>query len=144
LAKSSTTGLVIHDHGSLPHPQALNVLSEADVFLLLSQASSQAEGDGIPVALMEAMALRVPVVTTPVGGIPELVEDNKTGIVVSTKDPEAALAGLLLVLRDKDTRESLLTRAYEMVKGNFEANACGALLLRELDLMTLGTRDASD
>jgi glycosyltransferase involved in cell wall biosynthesis len=144
LAKSSTTGLVIHDHGSLPHTQALNVLSEADVFLLLSQTSSQAEGDGIPVALMEAMALRVPVVTTPVGGIPELVEDNKTGIVVSTKDPEAALAGLLLVLRDKDTRESLLTRAYEMVKGNFEASACGASLLRELDLMTLGTRDASD
>jgi glycosyltransferase involved in cell wall biosynthesis len=136
LAKSRTSGLVIHDHGSLPHPQALKVLSEADVFLLLSQISSQAEGDGIPVALMEAMALRVPVVTTPVGGIPELVEDNKTGIVVSAEDPQAALAGLLHVLRDQDAREGLVTRAYETVKGSFEASACAALLLRELDHLT--------
>lgn len=141
LATNSTTGLVIHDHGSLPHSQALKVLSDADVFLLLSQPSSQAEGDGIPVALMEAMALRVPVVTTPVGGIPELVEHNKTGIVVSADDPEAALAKLVLVLSEKDMRESLLTRAYETVRGNFEASACAALLLRELDLLTLGPCD---
>jgi glycosyltransferase involved in cell wall biosynthesis len=144
LAENIGGGLVIHDHGALPHAHALEILSEADVFLLLSQTSSQAEGDGIPVALMEAMALRVPVVTTPVGGIPELVEDSKTGIVVDAEDPEAALAGLLQVLRDEHTREGLLTRAYETVKANFEASSCAALLLRELDLITIEAPDARE
>ncbi len=55
--------------------------------------------DGIPNALVEAMSTGVPVVTTPVSGIPELVEDGTSALVVPQEDPEA-LAGALRRLHD--------------------------------------------
>jgi glycosyltransferase involved in cell wall biosynthesis len=63
--------------GSVGHEDVPALLAEADVFCLPSFA------EGVPVVLMEAMASRLPVVTTRIAGIPELVEDGVTGFVVS-------------------------------------------------------------
>lgn len=81
--------------GSLPHDQALTTLDDADVFLLLPEYAGVdlTRGDGLPVALMEAMAKGVPIVTSAAGGIPELVEDAVTGTVVNGwQDAEAVCA----------------------------------------------------
>ncbi len=77
--------------GFKTHGQVVELLSQADVFVLSSLS------EGIPVAAMEAMAASLPVVATAVSGVPELVGDNKTGILVPSQN-SAELARALLKL----------------------------------------------
>ncbi|MFN8020989.1 MAG: glycosyltransferase family 4 protein [Acidimicrobiales bacterium] len=74
--------------GVLPPAQVAAALREADVFCLPSFA------EGLPVSIMEAMAVGVPVVTTYISGIPELVVDGRTGWMVPAGDDEALAEAL--------------------------------------------------
>ena len=56
--------------------------------------------DGIPNVLVEAMAMEVPVVSTFVAGIPELIEDGRTGSLVPEKDPAALATAIERLMRD--------------------------------------------
>ena len=69
----------------LPPSQIPAALAEAQVFALPCRIADSGDRDGIPVAMMEAMAAGLPVVTTPVSGIPELVDDT-VGWLVPTDD----------------------------------------------------------
>lgn len=73
-----------------------------DVFALPSTGN-----EGIPQALMQAMAAAVPVVTTPVGAIPELVTDRESGLLVQPENPEALAAGIAALLNDKELAKKL-------------------------------------
>lgn len=75
--------------GAMDHDATLARVAEAAAFVLPCEEGTRGESDGIPVALMEAMALGVPVVTTHVGGIAELVVPDVTGFVVPPKDAPA-------------------------------------------------------
>ena len=63
--------------------------------------------DSLPVAIIEGMSLGKPAVVTSVGGIPELVQHETTGIVVPPGDPEELARGLKRLLRDHDTAKRL-------------------------------------
>jgi glycosyltransferase involved in cell wall biosynthesis len=63
--------------------------------------------DPFPIALLEAMALRKPVVATAVGGIPEMVVDGETGFVVASGDVDALAARLDTLLRDRERRRAM-------------------------------------
>ena len=73
-------------------------LAGADIFVLPSFA------EGLPVVLMEAMAAQVPVVTTHIAGIPELVEDGKSGWLVPPGDADRLSEALEAALGDAETR----------------------------------------
>lgn len=73
-----------------------------DVFALPSTGN-----EGIPQALMQAMATALPVVTTPVGAIPELVTHNESGWIVQPENPEALAAGIAALLGDKELARKL-------------------------------------
>src|SRR5205823_3088209 len=69
-------------HGSLTEPEVAKKLDEADLFVLPSIVEQNGDTEGIPVALMEAMAAGVPVVASRITGVPELVRDGSTGVLV--------------------------------------------------------------
>ena len=75
-------------------------LLAADIALLPCVIAADGDRDGIPIFLCEAMALSVPVVTTPVSGIPELVRDGDTGFLAAPGDSSALAVVLAKVLRD--------------------------------------------
>jgi glycosyltransferase involved in cell wall biosynthesis len=74
-------------------PQANRLVAAADVLLLCSHS------EGMPVVVMEAIAAGVPVVSTAVGGIPELIRNNHNGILTQPGSPEALAEGILQAMR---------------------------------------------
>lgn len=87
--------------GFKPQDEIRQALNEADIFLLPSKTAADGDMEGIPVALMEAMAVGLPVVSTVHSGIPELIENNVSGWLVP-EDDAGALAETLLQLSQGD------------------------------------------
>lgn len=69
--------------------EVIQMLYDANILLAPSVTSKQGDQEGIPVTLMEAMAMGIPIVSTCHSGIPELVEDNKSGFLVPERDVTA-------------------------------------------------------
>jgi glycosyltransferase involved in cell wall biosynthesis len=120
-------------HGSLPATAVRDLLQEADAFVL--PAMEDPDGslqtgklDGIPVALMEAMASGLPVVTTSVSGIPELVEDGATGLVVAPEDPAAVAAAIRRLLTEPGLGAQLGRAGREHVTVRFNLSVEAARL----------------
>ena len=84
----------VHLLGGQTRPQVARLLADADVAVLASHPTREGKREGIPVALMEAMAAGLPVVSSAISGIPELVESDVTGLLVPSGDP-MALAGAI-------------------------------------------------
>jgi colanic acid/amylovoran biosynthesis glycosyltransferase len=82
-------------HGAKSHSEVRVLLDDADIFMLPSVTASDGDQEGIPVALMEAMASGIPVVTTKHSGIPELVEDGVSGYLSSEKDSDSLAESIL-------------------------------------------------
>jgi glycosyltransferase involved in cell wall biosynthesis len=90
-------------------------LQSLDVFCLPSYAN-----EGVPQALMQAMACALPVVSTPVGSIPEIVVDGDTGLIVPAQDPARLRAALESLLDDGAMRERLGARARAFALERFD------------------------
>jgi len=89
---------VVKLRGALPQSQVREALYASDVFVLGCKSTVDDDMDGIPVSLMEAMAAGVPVVSTRISGIPELVVDGRHGVLVkpgSARDLADAIENLL-------------------------------------------------
>lgn len=108
--------------GSLGHPVVLERMRRADVFCLPSFA------EGVPVVLMEAMALGVPVVTTRVMGIPELVEDGVSGLLVAPGSRDELVAALRRVIDHESLRLSLGSGARQRVEDEYGLSSSAARL----------------
>jgi glycosyltransferase involved in cell wall biosynthesis len=121
--------------GAMAHDQLIDLYRRATVFALLPQITRDGDRDGIPNVLVEAMAACVPVVSTSVSGIPELVEDHRTGLLVQPQDPVAAAAAIERLLRDSELRGELTSAARRQLRHRFECwestKAIQALLLAE-------------
>ncbi|EGO3790859.1 colanic acid biosynthesis glycosyltransferase WcaL [Escherichia coli] len=111
---------VVEMPGFKPSHEVKAMLDDADVFLLPSVTGADGDMEGIPVALMEAMAVGIPVVSTLHSGIPELVEADKSGWLVPENDARA-LAQRLAAFSQLDTNElaPVIKRAREKVEHDF-------------------------
>jgi glycosyltransferase involved in cell wall biosynthesis len=76
-------------HGALPRPRVARLMAEADVIVQPSVPVRRGSREGIPVSLMEGMASGLPAVASRISGIPELVEDGRTGLLVPPGDSPA-------------------------------------------------------
>ena len=83
----------------------------ADIWKVVDVQAHPTLLDSLPNAIIEGMSLGVPAVVTSVGGIPTIVEDGRTGIVVAPGDAPALAAGLLRILRDREYARALADAA---------------------------------
>jgi glycosyltransferase involved in cell wall biosynthesis len=120
IQQAGLTGLVRLE-GGLPRAEVLRMLEQADVVALPSIQTKSGKMEGIPVALMEPLACEVPVISTRISGIPELVEDGVTGLLVPPADPAALAGALERLANDPELGRSL-------------GRAGRAKVLREFDL----------
>ena len=128
--------------GSMPGLDALGVVSApvvdelyergVDVFALPCRVAEDGDRDGVPVALMEAMARGVPVVSSPVGGVPGLIEDGHTGLLVPPDDVDALRGALRRLADDPALRRKLGRAGREHVRYTREPMARGSALLELL------------
>jgi glycosyltransferase involved in cell wall biosynthesis len=130
-ALSNCLELNAHFHGALPQEQVLEVYGRASVYCLPCVVAANGDRDALPTSLLEAMALGVPVVTTPVNGVPEAVVHERTGLLVPQHDPEALAAAIERLLTDHELATRLATAARRHVEMGFSLERSAARL-REL------------
>ena len=111
-AKIAELGLGDHVQilGQMSQAELFDEYRHASAFCLPCRVMDDGDRDGIPNVLAEAMACGVPVVTTPISGIPELIEDGVNGLLVPCDVPEA-LADALTRLRDTPELVDRISRA---------------------------------
>jgi len=100
--------------------QIRDYLHQADIAVLPCVVARNQDMDRIPNTLMEAMA--IPVIYTTVSGIPELIEDMKTGLLVPPKDDIGLANAIILLIKDKALRETLGKAGRVKVVEEFEIN----------------------
>lgn len=120
---AATLGIAacIHFSGAQPQDVVRDRMGTATIFVLPSQVAADGNRDGIPVALMEAMASGCPVVSTSVSGIPELIEDQRHGVLVPQRDPSALADAMQALLADAEMRRRLAVEARLRVEKRFDA-----------------------
>ncbi|HQE49948.1 MAG TPA: glycosyltransferase family 4 protein [Fervidobacterium sp.] len=118
--------------GVIPHNELIEMYEnhEIDIVVLPSITTVNGEHEGIPVALMEAMAAGVPVISTTTGGIPELL-DSGAGILVPPEDSEALADAIQLLMEDSEMRFKVGAKGREKVEREF-AISCVAKKLVSL------------
>lgn len=129
-AGSNTTRLL----GKCAHAEVFRRLANADVFLLPSVVAADGDMEGIPVALMEAMALGVVVIASRHSGIPELIEDGVDGLLVDEHSGAQIAAALDRLAAGKVDIAGLRRRARAKVARDFN----NAILDRELEALLAG------
>ena len=115
--------------GTQPRDRVAALLRESHVGVLASVATASGQREGIPVALMEAMACGLPVVASRQSGIPELVVHEECGILTSPGDSHAIADALSRLARRPDEREAMGRAARERVVQKFSIEANVTTLL---------------
>ena len=110
---------IVQLHRWLPHDRIMSILSESDILLAPSVTSSQGDKEGIPVVIIEAMAVGIPVISTHHSGIPELVENGVNGFLVLERDIGALTEKLALLIHHTDMRNRMGRAARRRVEMDF-------------------------
>jgi glycosyltransferase involved in cell wall biosynthesis len=105
--------------GRIYQEELRQYLSRADVFALPCVKDKSGDQDGIPVVLMEAMAMELATLSTRLSGIPELIEDGRNGLLVSPEDARALADALQLLASDPAMRRQLGSAGRQTVIDHF-------------------------
>jgi colanic acid/amylovoran biosynthesis glycosyltransferase len=109
--------------GPLPREKLLELFPRASVVAAPCVVGSDGNREGLPTVLTEAMALKVPVVATPVTGIPELVEDERTGLLVPERDPAPLAGAIRRLIEEPETARRLAEAGRARVERDFDLHA---------------------
>ena len=107
--------------GARSQRELVRLFQRADVFALTPFITGDGDRDGVPNVLVEAMACGVPVVSTAVGGIPELVRHGENGLLAPPHDAPAVARHLGELLADVDRRHAMGAKARVTVEESFDA-----------------------
>ena len=110
LRRDSGAGARISFRGALSRDEALRIIAGADAGLLSS------DWENLPHAVVEALSVGVPVVSTAVGGVPEVVHDGVNGLLVPPGRPDELASAIRRVLEEPGLRERLAAAAKPSVE----------------------------
>jgi len=114
--------------GPRANDQLIPFFSQACLFFMPCVITQDRDMDGIPVAMMEAMACEVPVVSTRISGIPELVQHNVNGLLVDKAEPDILAGAIESLLSDFDKIRQFGCVARQQVEQNFNITKTAAQL----------------
>ncbi len=118
LAKSLGLDEAVTFRGNLSRQKTINELRVSDLFVIASEITSDGDQDSIPMAILESMALGVPVIATGTAGIPEVIEDGETGILIPPAEPEQLADACQALLKDMENRQLIIVKARLFIEGN--------------------------
>lgn len=138
--KAASLGIAerIDWRGPQPDEYVLRAYREADIFVLPCQIAEDGDRDGLPNVLLEAQSQRLPCVSTDVSGIPELVENEVTGLLVKQKDPLALATAMQKLLTDANLRLRLGQAGFERVRERFSAVDLVERIIRQFPANCVG------
>jgi glycosyltransferase involved in cell wall biosynthesis len=120
--------IFVHDDLEANSKPLVNLYRNADVFVLPTR------GDVYSLASLEAMAMRVPVITTGVGGIGEIVIDGENGFIVHSDSEEAIAKPLAMLLSDPELRRRMGQNGRKRVESRFDLSAYARTIVHYLQL----------
>jgi glycosyltransferase involved in cell wall biosynthesis len=91
---------------------------------------SSSRQEGLPIAILEGMASRLPLIATPVGAIPTVIQNGRTGVLVPSENVELLARAIVDLLQDHEKRERLGSAARRLVEEEFSAARMTADYLR--------------
>jgi colanic acid/amylovoran biosynthesis glycosyltransferase len=106
--------------GFRPQAAAFEMVQSGAVFAAPCIVGRDGNRDGLPTVLLEAMALGTPCISTDVTGIPEIIRDGETGLIVPQGDAPALAASLERLLADAALRVGLATAARRLIETEFD------------------------
>jgi glycosyltransferase involved in cell wall biosynthesis len=109
--------------GTLAHEQVLDYYRRSDLFVLGCEQAANGDRDGIPNVFVESLAMGLPVVGTRLSAIPELIEDGRTGLLVTPGNDEEMADAMLRILTDNQLREQILHSGKKRVRQAFNNRA---------------------
>jgi len=115
--------------GSMPHTEALEWIKTLDTFVLAGKMDQNGDMDGIPVVLMEAMNFGIPVISTKLSGIPELVIHKQTGRLCPPADAESLAAAIQDLFRSPEQTAWYAEVAKERIVHEFDLEVNAKRLL---------------
>jgi glycosyltransferase involved in cell wall biosynthesis len=98
------------------------LLQAMDIFAMSSCS------EGLPLVLLEAMASRLPIVTTGVGGIGEVITDGVNGIIIAPRNPARLAEGILRIAKNKDLGYAFSERGFALVRDKFNEDKMASLI----------------
>ncbi len=128
-------GGVVTLSGASTHPEVAQAYRRADLFVQSSVVLPDGDRDGIPNSLLEAMASGLAVVASSVAGIPEILTDGRTGLLVPPGDAGALAGALGRLAHDATLRASLGRAARDYVVEHLDRTACGQHTAALFELM---------
>lgn len=115
--------------GAQTYDRVCLAYQRASIFALPCIVAADGDRDGIPNVLLEAMGSGIPVVSTPVSGIPELIESERDGLLVPPNNPAMLAEALGRLLTCPDLRELLARAARAKIEAHFSIDCSSAQLL---------------
>lgn len=106
--------------GDRTQQELISIYQSATLFSLTPVQTEDGDRDGIPNVLVEAMAVGLPVITTAVAGIPELVDHNQNGLLYQSHDIDGISSGIIELLRNADKRRQLGDAGSKKVREQFD------------------------
>ena len=105
--------------GDVSDSALMQYYNGADMFILPCIVAETGDRDGIPVGMMEAMTMELPVISTTVSGIPELVEAGASGILLPPRDEKAIADAIIALCKDSESRVAMGKEGRKKIERGF-------------------------